>query len=100
MSPHISVVLALVAPGAVKGPLAVGPSPPCPPHGALQVLPPEGGVGGSGRVLAGVRVLLGEEGRVGPQLVPLEAQEGLARLGGRGGGGGAERVKRWRRGKC
>lgn len=37
-------------------------------------------------VLAGVHVVLGEEGRVGANLVPLEGQHGLARLGTRAGG--------------
>ena len=79
---NISVVLTLVAAGAVEGPVAVGLAP-CSSSRALHVVSTEGGVRGSGCVLAGVRVLLGEEGRVGPQLVPLEGKEGLARLLGR-----------------
>lgn len=85
------VVLALVAAGTVKGPLAVGLAPSSSSSSsswALQVVPTEGGVRGSGCVLAGVRVLLREEGRVGAQLVPLEGQEGLARLGDGGIGDG------------
>lgn len=43
-------------------------------------------------VLAGIHVVLGEEGRVGANLVPLEGQHSLARLGwgrqGRGPVGG------------
>lgn len=74
----VSVVLTLVAPGAIEGPVTVGLGPSS--ARALQVIPAEGGVRGSS-VLAGVRVLLGEEGRVGPQLVPLEGQERLTRLG-------------------
>lgn len=77
----ISVVLTLVAAGAVEGPVAVGLAPRSSSSArALHVVPTEGGVRGSGCVLAGVRVFLGEEGRVGPQLVPLEGQEGQARL--------------------
>lgn len=74
----VLVVLTLVAAGAVKGPLTVGLAPSS--ARALQVVPSEGGVRGSGCILAGVRVILREEGWVGPQLIPLEGQEGLARL--------------------
>lgn len=78
----ISVVLTLVAAGAVEGPVAVGLAPRSSSSSsrALHVVSTEGGVRGSGCVLAGVRVFLGEEGRVGPQLVPLEGQERQARL--------------------
>lgn len=82
-----SVVLTLVAAGAVEGPVAVGLAPRSSSARALHVVPTEGGVRGSGCVLAGVRVFLGEEGRVGPQLVPLEGQEGQARLFFFGDGG-------------
>ena len=44
-----------------------------------------GGVRHAG-VLAGVHVVLGEEGRVGANLIPLEGQHGLARLGTGAGG--------------
>lgn len=74
----VSVVLTLVATGAIEGPVTVGLAPSS--AWALQVIPAERGVRGSA-VLAGVRVFLREEGRVGPQLVPLEGQERLARLG-------------------
>lgn len=48
-----------------------------------------GGVRHAG-VLAGVHVVLGEEGRVGANLVPLESQHSLARLG-MGAGGDKDR---------
>lgn len=86
----VSVVLTLVATRAIEGPVTVGLAPSS--AWALQVIPAERGVRGSS-VLAGVRVFLGEEGRVGAQLVPLEGQEGLARLGdGRTG-------EEWRNGR-
>lgn len=74
----VSVVLTLVATRAIEGPVTVGQAPSC--TRALQVIPAKRGVRGSA-ILAGVRVFLGEEGRVGPQLIPLEGQERLARLG-------------------
>lgn len=74
----ISVVLTLVASAAVEGRVVVGLAPSA--AGALQVVPSEGRVGRSGYVLAGIGVVLGEEGGVGPQLVSLEGEERLARL--------------------
>lgn len=74
----VSVVLTLVATRAIEGPVTVGQAPSS--TRALHVIPAKRGVRCSA-ILAGVRVFLGEEGRVGPQLVPLEGQERLARLG-------------------
>lgn len=85
----VSVVLTLVATGAIKGPITVGLAPSS--ARALHIIPAKRGVRGS--VLAGVRVLLREEGRVGPQLVPLEGQERLARLGDRQSVGKRTEVK-------
>lgn len=75
-----SVALGLVALGlGVKGVgrLLVGPAHAggVRPGAGLHV----GGIRHAG-VLAGVHVVLGEEGRVGANLVPLEGQHGLARL--------------------
>ena len=81
-----SVVLTLVAISAFEACLTPGLS-----RGLwalLVVSGAEGGVGGPGRVLAGVHVVLGEKGRVGPQFVPLEGQERLRRLGEQSEGGG------------
>lgn len=74
-----SVVATLVAYTTIKSSIAVS----LPPSStwALLVIPSEWRVRGSGGVLAGVSVFLGEEGWVGPELVLLEAQEGLGRLG-------------------
>lgn len=52
-----------------------------------------GGVRHAG-VLAGVHVVLGEEGRVGANLVPLEGQHSLACLGTRAGVGGTRTGRR------
>lgn len=80
-----SIILTLIATTPIKGPVTVGLAS---STGALYVVPSKRGVRGSSCVLTWVRVVLGEEGWVCPELVLLESQEGLTRLGGGGMGGG------------